>query len=194
MSDDFAIREYRPEDEDFVYHALLNSFRRSHFRGPWPTDIYYKAGRYSIDRLVGAEARWGCRTIMAWSPADAGSGFDLYGYAIVESGFDRPVVHYVYVKDAWRRRGFARRLLAAAGIDGVFYFTLRSTMYNDVKDNLYREGLFRPELLWDQKPEPVAGKDGRPKIIIPQRSERRARQRGHDRRGERGAHGNASGD
>lgn len=181
----FDIRPYEARDEGFVYDTWMKSFRRSHFRGPFPTDIYYDACRRSIDRVVGPRARWGCRTLVAYSPEDAGTNFDIYGYLCVEGGFDRPLVHYVYTKEPFRQAkkrkllpfGIAQRLFEEAGVDGSFYFTFRSTMYNDVCESLYRNGLFRPGLLWEEKPEQELGHDGRPKLIVPGGEERRARRR-----------------
>lgn len=187
----FAIRSYEPRDENFVYHTWSNSFQRSHFRGPFPKDVYYDACRRSIDRVVGgSESRWGCRTLVAYSPDDTGTKIENYGYICVEDGFDRPIVHYVYTKETFRQAkkrgllpwGIAQKLFEAAGVDGVFYFTFRTTMYNDVRDSLFKHGLFRPDLLWYEKPEAIPGRDGKPRVIIPQRDERRARQRGKEGR------------
>ena len=175
------IRPYEhATDEALVFDTWLNSYRRSHFRGPFPTDIYLRSQRETIQRLVGPAARWGTRTLMAFDPEDAGTRFDIYGYIVVEDGFDHPVMHYVYTKEGYRKHGVARYLREVAGLGQIFYITHRTPNMQDVKD-VFDGALFRPELLWNKKPEPVIGRDGRPQIILPQRDERRGRRRDLER-------------
>lgn len=172
------IRDYDHErEQSLVFDTWLNSYRRSHFRGPWPTDIYYRSGREAIERLVGPGARWGARTLIAFSPEDEPPN-DVYGWICVESGFDRPVMHYVYTKEPYRKNGVARYLREQAGIalDSVFYFTHRTPNMPDVRD-VFDGGFFKPEIFWNRKPAPVMNRNGSVRVIVPQRDERRGRRR-----------------
>lgn len=65
--------------------------------------------------------------MMASFDAEDGLEGMLYGYMIVEHGRDLPVVHYAYLKEAYRgqRIGILRALFKAGGIDPLqpFWFT-----------------------------------------------------------------------
>ena len=186
MTKAIDIRDYNhATDEGLVFDHWMNSFKRSHFRGPWPNDLYYKMARETLSRLVipgWPNARWGTRTLVAYSPEDAGTKYDAFGFVVVESGFDHPVCHYVCVKDESRRHGVARYLMEAAGLmRGVYYYTFRTPNMPDAP-KLFERALFRPDLLWYRKHDPVMGKDGQPIAIVPVRDERRGRRRDQQKR------------
>jgi GNAT superfamily N-acetyltransferase len=108
-----AVRDFEPEvDGNFVYSSWLNSYRESAIGG-WksPTGeamalgVYYKRARSRIDALIkrGAELKVAC------DPEDTNI---ILGWMCAED----PVLHYVYVKEAYRRQGIALSLLAACGL------------------------------------------------------------------------------
>lgn len=178
MTRDIDVREYCHEtDEAMVFDSWLNAFKRSHFRGPLPNDIYYRAYREAMFRLVGPSARWGMKTLVAYSPEDVGTRYDVFGYVVTEEGFDHPVCHFLFVKDEARRHGVGRYLMEKAGLAGrPYYYTFRTPMMQDVR-GIFDRALFRPELMWYMKPAAVLASDGRPLPVVPLRDERRGRRR-----------------
>lgn len=112
---DLAFRPARgPADMRLVYGTWLASFRMSHSAGLIPMSMYAEVYTEAISRLL---TRPGVRVTVAYHPGEEEGGADLYGWACVELGGHVPIVHYVYTIQPYRRRGLARRLLEAAGVD-----------------------------------------------------------------------------
>jgi len=126
------------EDLDFVLKSWRDSYRMSHMAGPIPMSMYrdvydavlrqllqrpdvevhiaHARGQQPPDDIFG----WICVEYDAWTRSK-----------VVEHGqwvdkdvpLEQPVVHYVYVKQAFRDQGVARALLAAAGVDPERHWT-----------------------------------------------------------------------
>lgn len=100
-----AVRDFVMErDGNFVFHSWGNSYRDAAL-GAWgdiPKATYYKRVRGRIEALIkrGAELKIAC------DPDDANI---ILGWMCAEA----PVLHYAYVKEAYRRQGIALSLLAA---------------------------------------------------------------------------------
>jgi hypothetical protein len=112
---------------------------------------------------------------MAEDPEDAPPD-DLYGYLVYEEGFDRPVVHYAYVKDQYRNKGVLKYMLKKANIDSTYFTTFKTSD----GDNYLKNGIWRNEIAKRKKPEPLPGSIWHNKPIKvyktdPKRAERRAR-------------------
>lgn len=102
---------------------------------PVPREVYDAAQERRIKRVL---ARAAVRVV-----CDADAPEVVYGWACYEPG--RPSrVHYVYVKAAWRRHGFARALLEPLGPD--FVFTARTQLVEPLLGRLPR-AQFNPYLL-----------------------------------------------
>ncbi len=119
------IRAYRPkEDESFVMHSWLRHFHQSHC--PAPDGEKAKRVKYMgntryfghYQPLVSALlAKPSTQVLIACDPRPEESAF-IFGwicYTHVQGQFPR-MVHYMYVKDLYRRSGVARFLATTAGI------------------------------------------------------------------------------
>lgn len=110
MSDEapsvIAVRPAGPADLSFIFSGWLRSYHESEVARHVPNDVYFSSGGHHgiVRRLldeVGA--------VVACSASDP---TELYGFACGAPG----VLHYVYVKAAFRRLGVAKLLLGALGV------------------------------------------------------------------------------
>lgn len=138
-------REMRDEDRVFVVKSWVSSFQSAHAAGvlsitPFGVPcrncgvgVPYDFASVMTHTIEAILRRPGCRTWVAYSPG-ATPPSDLHGWVSVESGAnlpsyrpptfalsvttaDDPLVHYCFVKRAFRNFGIARALLKAAGVD-----------------------------------------------------------------------------
>ena len=106
-----TVRDFDMEkDGNFIYHSWGNSYREAAL-GAWgdiPKATYYKRVRLRIDTLLkrGAELKIAC---------DPDNQDIILGWMCAES----PVLHYVYVKEAYRKQGIALTLLNACGLSST---------------------------------------------------------------------------
>ncbi len=98
--------------------SWLRSFRDSWFAGTIPNDLYYDLYRKIITERV--RGRTGAKTYVCVAPDDDSV---ILGFACVEPP---GIVHYVYVKDVFRKKGVARALVTHAGIREPAQYTFRT--------------------------------------------------------------------
>lgn len=128
--------EYRQacaDDWHLVIDSWLWSYRDSHAAGLIQMEDWNRVMKPQLGKIL---ARSGCRVFIAYHPGEVGSGLDVYGWIAVERGYSVPVrrrvngrwreileptndplVHYLFVKQPFRRLGIARGLLRAADVD-----------------------------------------------------------------------------
>ncbi len=111
------IRESLESDEPFFYNSWLRSFKPSYFAGPIPNDMYWDVYSAIIGRLLGRSK--------VFVACDPDSENVIYGYLVVEYK-DRPVVHWMYVKQSFRGFGIALQLAEAAKVTEDSYYTFRT--------------------------------------------------------------------
>ena len=139
--------------------------RDSFSAGPIPMPMYSDVMSECIRWIL---ARPDVEIVVACDPeAAAEDKADLYGFACVESDVpyrktkqtkegkhyrvwrvtSQPVVHYVYVRDRWRGRGIARKLVKLSGVDleNPFFFTCKSSRFGEIREHA-RQGTFDPNL------------------------------------------------
>lgn len=126
-------RAAEAKDWNFVLESWLDSYRTAHAAGLVSMEDWKPLMRRQFQKIL---SRYGCVTWVAFNPSDPDSGSDLYGWAAVERDFqvpvrkrvnnqweqilensEAPLVHYVFVKQAYRKMGIAKGLLRAAGVD-----------------------------------------------------------------------------
>lgn len=113
-------------ERDFVVSGWSSSYRMSHFAGPISMTRYASVMHTEIEALISHPM---VETIVAERVGETdhmGRPF-LYGFIATSKGITRdgrPYVHYVYVKNPYRRgkqkgmaHGYAAMLFEAAGID-----------------------------------------------------------------------------
>lgn len=99
MSDQVTLRPMRANDEPYVYSNWLNSYRQSKRAREFPNDVYF-AGQKRLVEITLAHSI----TKMACASDDESL---IYGFICCATG----VLHYVYVKHAFRGFGIARLML-----------------------------------------------------------------------------------
>lgn len=109
MKNQVAIRLARPSDVNFILNSWLKSYRSSYaVKGVCDT-IYYREQKRIIMALVNKP---GMALFVASDPDDAN---EIFGWLCAEqraaSASPTLVVHYAYVKQAFRRLGILRALL-----------------------------------------------------------------------------------
>lgn len=130
MKDELDHRPALPRDAAFVVDSWSDSYRTSYAAGLSPMPLYQKHIRESLAWLFTERKP---QVLIAYRPD--GTGYDIYGWICFERGLTAPqqvreggkfvtrvmpigvVVHYLYVKEAYRRLGIARYLFKVAGID-----------------------------------------------------------------------------
>ncbi len=99
-----GLRDATPEDESFIFSSWLVSFREN---GDWPRRIskgrYFAEHKITVMKLLAVSS-----TLVACNPDKPGQ---ILGY-VVHQG--RNILHWLYVKEPFRRDGLATRLLTEA--------------------------------------------------------------------------------
>lgn len=101
---DVAFREARAEDEAFIFNSWLMSHREN---GDWPKRVsknrYFAEQKLTITKLLAKS-----RTIVA---CNAHRAWQVFGLIV----FEAPgTLHWVFVKQPYRREGIAKRLALEA--------------------------------------------------------------------------------
>lgn len=146
MTDAIIIRPFRETDRDFIEGSWMLSFRDGlidYLQTPYVRrSVYYRGQRKLIHALMN---RPGAVCLIA---ATADYDDAILGWMLLEGEY---VVHYVYVKDAFRGQGIARQLLASVNIseDDLVY----THVTKKVKDLLERRtnATFNPWLLCEAR-------------------------------------------
>jgi GNAT superfamily N-acetyltransferase len=98
-----TVRAAALEDAPFIFSSWLKSYRQSEAVKGLSDDIYFDGQRSVINRIL---LRSAC--LVAVDPDDASH---LYGFICFEEHYPNPVLHYVYVKQAYRKLGVASLLM-----------------------------------------------------------------------------------
>lgn len=122
-----TIRDGGERDQAFVYSSWLQSYRSSAFARPIPTHTYFDRHHAVLERIL---ARPTTRIVVA-TPEDApavilgwavtegllrGSARDgAAGPVLITPTTSTPTLHYVYVKEQFRKLGIARQLVTRLG-------------------------------------------------------------------------------
>lgn len=110
-----SIRPAALEDWGFVIGTWLDSFRDEPEAGMVSMESWYPSMEPELKKLLNRKAS---RTLVACGDDDPSF---LYGFICGEPSQPVPLVHYVFVKQPYRRwkdkPGIASRLFAALGVD-----------------------------------------------------------------------------
>lgn len=137
-----AYRKATSEDLRFVIGSWTDSYRNAHMAGMIPMPMWSEVFPGFIAWML---RRPGVVVWVAYKPGETTA--DIYGWVAVETGItlpsrsrknghwqrenkpsDMPLVHYVFVKQAYRKLGMARRLLKHAGarMDEPFVYSCKT--------------------------------------------------------------------
>lgn len=147
----------------FIRHSWVESYRNSHYAGMIPMEDYFKAYHSVITKIFGRD---GATLLVAFNPLHPSQ---IFGFCCYETGFALPLIHYVYVKDDFRRlptkddtfkEGIATMLLQESGTNPKepFYYTFKTGAWAKLtkRHSPFSGGVFRPQLGRFPKDEAVA--------------------------------------
>lgn len=151
-----AYRRAEERDLALVIDSWLESYRFAHAAGLIALDDWRDVMVPQVKRVL---ARPGVAVHVAYHPGETDQRADLYGWIAVERDYvvpvrgreridgtkpmwieklvasDCPLVHFVYVKEAYRRMGIARGLFKAARVDPTLRFlhTCKTAVVTELK-------------------------------------------------------------
>ena len=149
-----AYRPAREPDWFFVVDSWLWSYRDAHAAGLIQMEDWNRVMKPQLAKVL---ARSGVSIFVAHHPGQDGTGADLYGWIAIERGYQtparsrqggrwvdsmvsvsEPLVHYVFVKQPYRRLGIARGLFKAAGVDpaAAFNYTAKTAIVTLLADKI----------------------------------------------------------
>lgn len=114
------LRDAVEADAPFIFNSWLKAYRNSKVTQALQNEIYFNGQHKLIEGLVKR-----AKFIIACNPADE---TQIYGYSVGETIDGVLCVHFVYVKEPYRKFGIATGLLLALGhIPGTaFVYTHRT--------------------------------------------------------------------
>lgn len=119
----FPLRGADPTlDLGFIFGTWRDTFRESQWAGVVPNHLY----RDTMDEMIRGLLTRGAKVMLATNPSD---NSHLVGFICYETPLDHPpVLHYLFVKDAFRGYGAGKQLLERAGFrrDLAFHYTART--------------------------------------------------------------------
>jgi GNAT superfamily N-acetyltransferase len=129
-----AYRKATAADMPFVVDSFLESFRTAHAGGLIVMSDWKPVMRRQLALML---SRPGSEVWVAYHPGEDVA--DLYGWIALWRA-ERPLVLYVYVKQAYRRLGVARGLFGAAGIDleGPFDYAAKTGVVTSLAPKMPR--------------------------------------------------------
>lgn len=115
-TDAVVLRAYVADsDHNFILSSWLKSFHGSKFAGSLAADVYWTAYGETIRRLL---ADPDIKVTVACTTDDADQ---ILGYIVHADSARAPVVHYLYVKQTFRRLGIARQLMNKVLADRKYF-------------------------------------------------------------------------
>jgi hypothetical protein len=118
-SPEISFRPVSPDDIMDVVDWWTGSFRRSKWAGTIPNNKFREVQGELIRQLISR----GAKCLLAVNKSNEAQ---VLGFICTEkTKLEEPVVHYIFVKDYYRRHGISKLLLEAAGIpvDGTAFYT-----------------------------------------------------------------------
>ena len=101
---------YRPmsqKDNGFLYSTWLKSYRQMPYAQNMSNDTFFHHHKQVIEKIL-AKPNTTVTVICEDTDPD-----HIYGYSVIETYGDASIIHYVYVKHAYRKLGLAKALLQA---------------------------------------------------------------------------------
>lgn len=112
--DGYEYRPVTPDEIPLILDSWGKGWRTSEYSGTTANHLFFANFRETLAGLIGRGAK-----LTAAAVGDRVVGYVCYEH----KGDDTAVLHWVYCKDPWRRKGLGRYLtdLAIAGRPTVFY-------------------------------------------------------------------------
>jgi hypothetical protein len=140
MESAWAIRPYNSaSDENFILDSWLNAYRTSPWAGTVPNNKYFEVYGEAVRELISR----GSIVRVACNPDKPDQILGWLCYEVSARG-DK-CVHFVYVKDLFRKLGICRALFKTASIDpkSRFYYTHRTKLARLFENAVYEPAIAR---------------------------------------------------
>lgn len=143
-----TLRKLRQGDTPFIFNSWLKSYRDSATVRSIPNRVYYEKQHRVIERLL--------ESSVVYILCDGDNPDQILGYAVVDTDTTKNLVHWVYVKHKYRRKGYTSGLFkyvaAELGMDAkpwVFtHWSKGAEFFRDkYKDKVDIE--YNPYLAWE---------------------------------------------
>lgn len=139
----YAIRPVNEKDFPFILQSWVRTYTNNREWGPLSPRCVARAVHGSI---LGLLNRPGVEVRVATDPRNH---FFIFGYVVFDTSFEHPVLHWVYVKELYRRVGIGAELVRYARCDkpGPLHYTYgtKATKY------VLPEGTWSPQLARPRK-------------------------------------------
>jgi len=99
------LRPANETDIPFLFNTWLKSYRNSYFATLIPNPVYFTEHHKIIESLLKDS-----QVIIACNENDT---TQIYGYIVADNSDTALAVHYIYVKQSFRRLGIAKMLLSS---------------------------------------------------------------------------------
>jgi len=126
-----------PDEMAFVYDSWARSFQKSPWSGCIPNHLYPQVSRAAAAEIVDRS-----RVLVAYAELPDGAR-RIMGYSVSEP--DRQILHWLFVKQDYRKLGVGRELLAATMRD----FGQREAVYTH--RTKASAGFLGPSFRWEPK-------------------------------------------
>jgi len=139
-SDSIEIRNYRPDnDKAFIYSTWLRNYKHSSYFAKRIKPVIFFAGHHPIvEHLLGKS---NSKIFIACPKGDADT---ILGYLVCEKPEDKnPIVHFIFMKEAFRGMGIGKALFKHAAIDPN---KMNFTHWTLLVDDFIRKW---PEMIYD---------------------------------------------
>lgn len=109
LKNSIKIRNATQDDVNFIFSTWQKTYRHSVKTAGIPSEVYYSQQHVLIEGLM----KTAC-IIIACDPKDQSQ---IYGYLCYDTIEGAPVVHFAYVKKAYRALGIAKLMLNNSTVD-----------------------------------------------------------------------------
>lgn len=114
--EEIKLRAMQPNDMSFIYSTFLRGlyYGCAHFK-EMKKDAFFVAQETTLLRLM---AKPVCNVVIACLSSEPDI---ILGWTLIEP--KNAVLHFIYVKDAWRSKGVAKQMVGLAKISSVTHIT-----------------------------------------------------------------------
>jgi hypothetical protein len=131
-----ALRHTHAGDIAFIFNSWLESYRGSLHMKNISNTVYYAGHHNLIERIMKRS-----EAVIACNPEDQ---TQIYGYIVYEIITGVLVLHYVYVKQPYRKLGIMKQLLEKAGRKEKVAFVYTHETYSGSKLALKFSAFYNP--------------------------------------------------
>jgi hypothetical protein len=119
-----TIRSLEPNDLRFIYATMLRGlYYGCHFYGAIEKSAFFSAYQEVLVKILSKTHLTPCIAVLTEDP-ECILGYSLVERRVASEAADRSdILHFIYVKNAWRKQGIAKRLLQGSKITTTTHIT-----------------------------------------------------------------------